>query len=85
VFDPQVFVIGGGAVQRAGFERSLIGHHNEHRSRSTVTASINNPDRITVLDADSAPGIDGALYLATRSIQVSDRSIRTAINEGETP
>jgi mannose-6-phosphate isomerase len=85
VFDPHVFVIGGGAVQRAGFERSLIGHLNELRSRSAVTASIIDTDRITVLDADSAPGIDGALYLATRSIQVSDRSIRSAINEGETP
>jgi predicted NBD/HSP70 family sugar kinase len=85
VFDPHEFVIGGGAVRHAGFSRSLLAHLNDLREQSSVTASIIDIDRITILNADAVPGIDGALHLAMKSTQVSDRSIRSATNEGETP
>ena len=83
VFDPHRFVIGGGAVRHAGFARSLMGHLDDLRAQSSVTASIVDTARVTILDATATPGIDGALCLAARSTQASDRNLRSANNKGE--
>ena len=83
MFDPDRLVVGGGVVQHPGFSESLIAHLNDLRARSTVTASIIDPSRITFLDAHATPGVDGALRLASEITQVSDRPVRSANNKGE--
>jgi predicted NBD/HSP70 family sugar kinase len=83
VFDPHRFVIGGGAVRHAGFARSLMGLLDDLGAQSSVAASIVDTARVTILDATATPGIDGALCLAARSTQASDRNLRSANNKGE--
>lgn len=84
MFDPDHLVIGGGAVHNEGFARTLLAHLSELRSRSTVTASIIDPSRIRFLDINATPGVEGALRLASKITQVSDRLVRSANNKGET-
>jgi predicted NBD/HSP70 family sugar kinase len=85
MFDPDHLVIGGGAIHQEYFARTLLAHLNELRSRSTVTASIMDPSRIRFLDVNATPGVDGALRLASKITQVSDRLVRSANDKGETP
>lgn len=82
VFDPDHFVIGGGAVTHECFSRSLVNHINELRSSSSVTASIIDPTRITFLDANATPGVEGALMLVSQPTQVSNQLGWSASDKG---
>jgi predicted NBD/HSP70 family sugar kinase len=84
LFDPEVLIVGGGAVERQGIRTRIVAALESLRVSSPTTASLIDIERLEFLEPEERPGIEGAIHLASQIPEMSDRSIRSAQTEGET-
>jgi glucokinase len=84
LFDPEVLILGGGAIERQDIRTRIVTAFNSLRMGSPTTASLIDIHRLEFLEPAQRPGIEGAIRLASQIPEMSDRSIRSAQTEGET-
>jgi predicted NBD/HSP70 family sugar kinase len=84
LFDPEVLIVGGGAIERQGIRPRIVAALENLRMSSSTTASLLDIERLEFLEPEERPGIEGAIRLASQIPEMSDRSIRSAQTEGET-